>query len=125
LRSQNLGVPESPSNVDQYIASFPEDVREVLTRIRATILAAVPACGEKISYGMPMVTVDGRNLVSFAAWKKHIGVYPIPEGDAAFRAEIAPFRDAKATARFPLDEPIPYDLIGRLAGFLAAERGAG
>jgi uncharacterized protein YdhG (YjbR/CyaY superfamily) len=118
-------MPSTFATVDDYIDGQPEDVREVLTRIRATILDAVPAAGEKISYGMPMVTLDGRNLVSYAAWKKHIGVYPIPEGDAAFQAEIAPFRDAKATARFLLSEPIPFGLIGRLAGSLAAERGAG
>ena len=110
------------ATVDEYIDAQRDDVREVLASVRAAIHAAVPASGEKISYGMPMVTVDGRNLVSFAAWKTHIGVYPIPEGDAAFQREIGRYRDAKATARFPLSEPVPYELIGRLAGHLARER---
>jgi uncharacterized protein YdhG (YjbR/CyaY superfamily) len=118
-------VPSTFASVDDYIDAQPDSVRDVLARVRAVILAAVPGAGEKISYGMPMVTVDGRNLVSFAAWKRHVGVYPIPEGDAAFTAEIAPFRDAKSTARFPLSEPIPYDVIGRLARHLVIERSSG
>ena len=113
---------EKPRDVDEYLLSLPPDVRPLLAQVREVIGAAVPDGVEKISYGMPMLTFGGRNLVSFAAWKNHIGVYPIPAGDAAFQAEIAPYRDAKATARFPLGEPIPYDLIGLLAGYLARER---
>ncbi len=113
---------EKPRDVDEYLLSLPPDVRPLLAQVREVIGAAVPGGVEKISYGMPMLTLGGRNLVSFAAWKNHIGVYPIPTGDASFQTEIAPYRDAKATARFPLGEPIPYDLIGRLAGHLARER---
>jgi uncharacterized protein YdhG (YjbR/CyaY superfamily) len=120
-----MTMPEGPASVDAYIDAQSDEVRVILTAVRAAIHAAVPAGSEKISYGMPMVTLDGRNLVSFAAWKAHVGVYPIPEGDAAFQADIAPFRDAKSTARFPLDEPIPYELIGRLAAHLADERAPG
>ena len=114
---------DPPRDVDEYLQSLPADVRPLLAQVREVIGAAVPGGVEKISYGMPMLTLDGRNLVSFAAWKNHIGVYPIPAGDDSFQAEIAPYRDVKATARFPLGEPIPYDLIARIATLLAAERG--
>jgi uncharacterized protein YdhG (YjbR/CyaY superfamily) len=114
---------DPPRDVDEYLQSLPADVRPLLAQVREVIGAAVPDGVEKISYGMPMLTLGGRNLVSFAAWKNHIGVYPIPAGDDSFQAEIAPYRDAKATARFPLGEPIPFELIARIASLLAAERG--
>jgi len=119
-------VAEQYDTIDEYIATFPADVQDVLQEVRRAIHAAVPGSGETISYGMPTVTVDDRYLVAFAAWKKHIGLYPAPAGDAQFEAEMAPYRAAKATARFPLNRPIPFDLIGRAAWFLAqdAERPA-
>jgi len=113
---------EKPRDVDEYLLSVPADVRPRLVRVREVIGHAVPDGVEKISYGMPMLTLGGRNLISFAAWKNHIGIYPIPAGDDAFQAEIAPYRDAKATAKFRHDQPIPYDLIARMATLLAAER---
>lgn len=109
-------------SVDAYIAGADADVRPILERVRRVIHEAVPDAGEKISYGMPMVTLAGQNLVSFAAWARHIGVYPLPDGDAQFQREIEPYRDAKATGRFPLSEPIPYELIARIAALLASER---
>jgi uncharacterized protein YdhG (YjbR/CyaY superfamily) len=116
-------VPEQ--SVDDYIAGFPDDVRAVLEKIRATIRRAVPRSGEKISYQIPTVTLDGKYLVYYAAWKHHIAVYPVPAGDEAFEREIAPYRAAKGTLRFPLAETIPYGLIGRVAKQLAAARGSG
>jgi uncharacterized protein YdhG (YjbR/CyaY superfamily) len=111
-------------SVDAYIAAQPEAVQQTLEQVRRTIHDAVPGLGEKISYSMPMLTLAGRNLVSFAAWKKHVGLYPIPAGDDAFAAAIAPYRDAKSTARFPLSEPMPLDVIARMAVLLADERGS-
>jgi uncharacterized protein YdhG (YjbR/CyaY superfamily) len=116
-------MPAAPDTIDDYLVALPEEVQAIMGRIRRVIHEAVPGADEKISYAIPTVTLGGRNLVSFAAWTKHIGVYPIPAGDAGFRGDIAPYLDAKSTARFPLDAPIPYDLIGRLAGHLATERG--
>ncbi|MGN7252009.1 iron chaperone [Arthrobacter sp. SAFR-014] len=109
-------------SVDEYIAQFPVDVREVLQEVRRRCRAAVPGSGEMISYGIPTVTLGGKYVVYFAGWAHHISVYPVPAGDDAFQAEIAPFRSAKGTLTFPLDKPIPYGLIERTAALLAAER---
>ena len=114
------------ASVDEYLASFPPDVRAILQQIRRGIRKAIPGAGdtvgETISYGIPAITLNGRTLVYFAGWKHHVSLYPVPEGDAVFEAEIAPFRAAKGTLRFPLDKPIPYDLIGRVAAALSRQR---
>lgn len=116
---------EQYDTIDEYIAGCQTPVREVLEGIRLAIHSAVPGCGERISYGMPTITLDDTYLVAFAAWKKHIGLYPAPVGDPSFELEMEPFRAARATARFPLDQPIPYDLIGRAARLIADQRPAG
>lgn len=113
---------EQVATIEEYISSFPDDVQEILSEIRRRILRVVPAAGQKISYHLPTMTLHGRNLVHFGAWKRHIAVYPLP-ADEALRAELAPYLAGQSTARFPLTEPIPYDLIERLAAQLAAERG--
>jgi uncharacterized protein YdhG (YjbR/CyaY superfamily) len=113
-------VPEQ--SVDNYIGGFPDDVQVVLEKIRATIRRAVPRSAEKISYKIPTVMLDGKYLVYYAAWKNHIAVYPVPAGDEVFERALAPYRAAKGTLRFPLAEPIPYGLIGRVAKQLAAAR---
>jgi len=112
------------TTVEEYFASRSAEVQGLLGEIRSAVLAAVPDAGEKIAYGMPTVTMNGRTLMSYAAWASHIGVYPIPQGDAAFQADIAVYRDAKSTARFPLSEPVPVELIATMARFLAQERAA-
>jgi uncharacterized protein YdhG (YjbR/CyaY superfamily) len=109
--------------IDEYIAAQPPDVQPLLRQVRRTIHEAVPGLGEKMAYGMPMLTSAGGNLVSFGAWKKHLGVYPVPAGDGDFQAAIAPYRGARSTARFSLASPVPYDLIARIATLLAQERG--
>ena len=116
-------VAEQFETVDEYIASFPEAVRSILEQVRETIHAAVPEAGEKISYQIPTVTVDGKAVVYFSGWKKHISVYPVPDLDDALSARLEPYRSGKGTVKFQLDEPIPYDLIGRLASLLAEQRG--
>ena len=97
-------------------------MQDILREIRRRCRAAVPGSGEAISYGIPTVTLDGRQVVYFAGWAHHISVYPVPSGDDAFEAEIAPFRSAKGTLKFPLGKPIPYGLIERTAALLAVER---
>ncbi|WP_344214521.1 iron chaperone [Kribbella sancticallisti] len=109
-------------SVDEYIASFPEDVQEILQRVRQTIRAVVPDAGEKISYQMPTFTLDGKNLVHFSGWKKHISIYPIPPLDDVPAKEIEPYKSGEGTLKFPLNKPIPYDLIGRLAEAFLASR---
>ncbi|MET9276051.1 DUF1801 domain-containing protein [Kribbella sp. NPDC003557] len=105
--------------VDEYIASFPPEVREVLEQVRRTIHAAVPGAGEKISYQMPTITLDGTPLLHFSGWKSHLAIYPIPPIDE----DLSEYQSGKGTLKFPLDKPIPYDLITRLAqAFLASRR---
>lgn len=108
--------------VDEYIASFPEEVREILEQVRRTIHAAAPGAGEKISYQIPTITLDDKPLMYFSGWKAHIAVYPLPPLDDALATAIDPYRSGKGTLKFPLNKPIPYDLITRLAQAFVAAR---
>lgn len=103
--------------IDAYIAAFPDAVQKKLTKIRATIKKAAPKAEEKISYGMPTFALNGKNLIHFAAFKNHIGLYPTPNGIEAFKKELSAYKGAKGSVQFPLDEPIPYDLISRIVKF--------
>ncbi|HET8631547.1 MAG TPA: DUF1801 domain-containing protein [Thermomicrobiales bacterium] len=113
------------ATIDEYIGACPADVQPLLERVRRTIRDAVPAAGETISYGLPTITCHGRDLLSFAAWKHHIGLYPLPAVDDAFARELAPYRAAKSTVRFPLGQPLPDDMIARLAALHVAQRVGG
>ncbi|MFC7621862.1 iron chaperone [Microlunatus sp. GCM10028923] len=103
------------ATVEDYLAALPEEVRPLLAEVRATILRALPDAAERISYGMPTATLDGRSVIHYAAWKTHLSVYPVPAGDADLEHELAPYRSGPGTLRFPLGRPIPYQLIGRVA----------
>jgi uncharacterized protein YdhG (YjbR/CyaY superfamily) len=109
-----------PQNIDEYIAGFPKDVQELLRKIRTTIKKAAPDAGEAIKYRMPTFTLNG-NLVHFAAFKNHIGFYPAPSGIEAFKGELSAYEGAKGSVRFPLDKPIPFDLISRIVKFRVKE----
>ena len=111
---------EKWANVDDYISSFPEETQAALQGMRRAIHDAVPGGQEKISYQIPTVTVNGKTVVHFAGWATHVSLYPIPGGDAGFERELAPYRAGRGTLKFPLGQPIPYDLIGRAAAQLAA-----
>ena len=113
------------ATIDDYISSQPPEVQELLNEIRRAIHDAVPGAGERISYQMPTITLDGSSLVHFAAWKHHIGLYPLPEADDQLVAELAPYSTGQGTARFPLDQPVPYELIARVAQQLAQQREPG
>jgi uncharacterized protein YdhG (YjbR/CyaY superfamily) len=115
-------VAEQFATIDQYVGSFPEDVQIVLQEIRRRIHDVVPAAGETISYRIPTMTLAGRHLVYFAAWKHHISVYPVPAADEALQRELAPYLAGQGTVRFPLRKPIPYDLIERLVALLVQQR---
>jgi len=108
------------NSIDEYIATFPHEVRTILQEIRETIPAAAPDAEEKISYQMPTFTLKG-NLVHFAAFKNHIGFYPTPGGIEAFKEEVARYQGAKGSIRFPLDEPMPLNLITRIVKLRVAE----
>jgi uncharacterized protein YdhG (YjbR/CyaY superfamily) len=110
----------APRNIDEYIADFPDDVQRALNRVRKTIRKAAPDAQETISYRIPAFTLEGY-LVYFAAWKNHIGFYPASAGITKFKKELSKYQMAKGSVRFPLDEPIPLDLIGRIVKFRAGE----
>jgi uncharacterized protein YdhG (YjbR/CyaY superfamily) len=102
-----------PRTIDEYIAGFPPKVRAILKQIRSTVRAAAPHAEEVISYQMPAFKQDGI-LIYFAGFKAHIGVYPPVAGDARLENALARYAGPKGNLRFPLDEPIPYDLIRRI-----------
>ncbi|MPR33911.1 iron chaperone [Salmonirosea aquatica] len=106
-----------PENVAEYIAGFPKETQLILEQIRTTISKTCPDAEEKISYGMPTFTHRGKVLVHFAAFKNHIGFYATPTGHEAFREEFSRYKTGKGSARFPLDEPMPLDLIDRIVKF--------
>ena len=108
------------NSIDEYITTFPQDTQKILQELRATIKAAAPDAEEKISYQMPTFFLNG-NLVHFAAFKKHIGFYPTPSGIEAFQKELSVYDGAKGSVQFPIDEPMPLKLIGKIVKFRVAE----
>lgn len=110
----------SPKTIDEYIAGFSKDTQEILEKIRATIREAAPDAEEAISYQMPTFKLRG-NLVHFAAFKKHIGFYPAPSGIEKFKPALAGYQSSKGAVQFPLDKPIPYDLISQITRFRVKE----
>jgi uncharacterized protein YdhG (YjbR/CyaY superfamily) len=109
-----------PTTIDEYIAQFPEDVQQILVKIRAVIKESAPEAVEKISYQMPGFYLNGF-LVSFAVWKHHIGFYPRSSGMEASIEELSAYKGTKGSVHFPLDKPMPYELIGKLVKIRVAE----
>jgi len=107
----------TPPNIDQYIAGFPVEVQALLQKIRMTIHQAAPGAEETISYQIPAFTLKGSYLIYFAAYKKHIGLYPAPRGSEEFKEELSAYAGGKGTVQFPLDKPIPLGLIKRIVKF--------
>ena len=107
-------------DIDNYIASFPEETQIVLDKMRAIIKKAAPDTVEVISYGMPAFRLNG-NLVYFAAWKTHIGFYPHSSGIAAFKKELSIYKSSKGAVQFPLDKPLPSGLITKIVKFRIKE----
>jgi uncharacterized protein YdhG (YjbR/CyaY superfamily) len=110
----------APKDIDEYIARFPDDVRETLEKIRMTIRKAASEAQETISYQIPTFILRG-NLVHFAAFKKHIGFYPGPSGIEKFKGELSVYDGAKGSVQFPLGKPIPFSLISRIVRFRVNE----
>ena len=106
--------------MDEYIHTFPEDVRKILNELRQTIKEAAPGAEETINYQMPTFTLNG-NLVHFAVFKNHIGFYPTPTGIEAFQEELTPYKGAKGSVQFPVDEPLPLPLIRRIVEYRVKE----
>lgn len=110
----------TPENIDDYIATFPQEVRTMLEKIRQTIRQAAPDATEKISYQMPTFYLRG-NLVHFAAFKKHIGFYPAPSGISEFQDELVKYKTSKGAIQFPLDAAIPHTLVKKIVQFRVKE----
>jgi uncharacterized protein YdhG (YjbR/CyaY superfamily) len=108
------------NSINEYIATFPEEIQKILEELRATIKAAAPDAEEKISYQMPTFALHG-NLVHFAAFKKHIGFYPTPSGIQAFKKELSIYEGAKGSIKFPIEKPLPLELISKIVKFRVAE----
>lgn len=109
-------ITTKPTDIDEYIAGFPKDIQKMLEQIRATIKKAAPDAEETIKYAMPTFTLNG-NLIHFAAFKHHIGLYPAPRGIEAFKKELSVYKGAKGSVQFPLDKPMPLSLIARIVKF--------
>ncbi len=107
--------------IDEYIQNFPEDVQSILQKMRHTIRQAAPDAVEAISYQMPTFKLNGKNLVHFAAWKNHIGFYPTPSGLVAFQKELSLYKGAKGSVKFPINKPIPFDLVKQIVIFRVKE----
>ncbi len=110
----------SPQNIDEYIAGFPRNVQAILQEVRRTIKRAAPDAEEAIKYQIPTFVLSG-NLVHFAAFQKHVGFYPTPSGIRAFKGELSEYNSAKGSVQFPIDQPIPYDLIEKIVKFRVKE----
>ena len=106
--------------IDDYIANYPAPVQAILQEIRHVIHGTAPDAVEAISYGIPTFKLRGKNMVHFGAFKSHIGFYPTPAGAEAFSADLAVYKQGKGSVQFPLDQPMPYDLIRRIVLFRMA-----
>jgi uncharacterized protein YdhG (YjbR/CyaY superfamily) len=110
------------ATVDEYLAALPEDVRPVMEEVRRVVRRVVPDVGETMSYQMPTFTLDGQSLVHVAAWKKHLGLYPLPPMDGELAAQVEPYRGAKDAMQLRYDRPVPYDLVERVVAVLLERR---
>jgi len=114
-----MGTPAG--SIDSYIAGFPAETQKALEEVRSIIAGAAPGATETIRYSMPTFDLNGRHLVHFAGFARHVGFYPIPTGIEAFKEELAPYKQGKGSVQFPLDRPLPADLIRRIVEFRVGE----
>jgi len=114
-------VRSTATTIDEYIAEFPPETRRVLQETRELIRSHAPEATETISYAIPTFDLNGRHLVHFAGYPRHIGFYPIPTGMEAFKEELSRYKTGKGSVQFPLDEPLPRDLIRRIVEFRVLE----
>lgn len=110
----------APSTVDAYISQFSEDVQQILRKLRELVRQEAPQAEERIAYQMPGYYLNGP-LIYFAAFKQHVGLYPTSADLAPFEAELTPYKRSKGTVQFPLNKPIPYDLIARIVRYRVEE----
>ena len=108
-------------NISEYIDAFPKEIQKKLKEVRATIRKAAPKAEEKISYGIPAFTHDGKNLIYFAGYAKHVGLYPAPRNVAEFKKALSEFEGGKGTVQFPHDQPLPLALIKKIVKYRIKE----
>jgi uncharacterized protein YdhG (YjbR/CyaY superfamily) len=113
---------EQFKTIDDYIRNFPEAIQAILETMRHSIREAAPETAEAISYNMPAFRLNGKNLVYFAAFKHHIGFYSVSAGLEEFKEELAPYKQGKGSVQFPIDKPVPYELVKDMVRFQVAER---
>ena len=116
MGKQRHNAEEAFKTIDEYIAAFPKNIQNILEELRQVIMDSAPNAEEAISYQMPTFKLNG-NLVWFAAFKKHIGFYPKPSAIEAFRKELTDYEVSKGTIRFPLEKPIPFDLVRKIVKY--------
>jgi len=109
------------NEVDKYIATFPQEVQEILKKIREIIKNEAPDAVEGFAYGMPSYKTHGKPLVYFAGYKSHIGFYATPSGHESFLTELAKYKQGKGSVQFPIDEPMPFELIQQMVAFRVQE----
>jgi len=109
------------SSIDEYISEFPAEIQKVLEEIRTLIRDVAPDAVETISYAIPTFDLNGKHLVHFAGYAKHVGLYPAPSGMEVFETELAQYKHSKGSVQFPLDQPLPADLVRRIVEFRVAE----
>ena len=107
--------------IDEYIAAFPRNVRDILEELRRTIRESAPKSEETISYGIPTFDLNGEHLVHFAAYKNHIGFYPTSSGITRFKKNLSRYELSRGTVRFPIDQPIPFDVIRKIVKYRVKE----
>ena len=108
--------------INEYIAQFQPEIQEILQKIRATIHEVAPECAESISYQMPAFSFNGKPLAYFAVFKKHIGFYPAPKGIDEFKKDLSAYKQGKGSVQFPLDKPVPFELIKRMVQFRKSDK---
>jgi len=109
------------STIDEYISQFPKEIQSILERLRKTIKESAPKAEETISYNIPTFDMNGKHLVHFAGFKKHIGFFPTSSLIVAFKNELSEYKTSKGTIQFPIDKPIPFSLIKKVVKFRVKE----
>ena len=118
---KNLIISNMDSVIDKYISQFPKEIQSILKQFQKAIREAAPDAVETISYRMPTFDINGKHLVHFAAFKKHIGFFPTPSAIVAFKNELLEYKTSKGTIQFPIDKPIPFNLIRKIVKFRLKE----
>ena len=120
LHANSVSIMTKPKDIDEYIAGFPKEIQNTLEQLRATIKKAAPKAEEMISYGIPTFKMNG-SLVYFAAYSNHIGFYPRVSAIESFKKELSMYKGSKGTVQFPLDKPLPLELITKIVKFRVRE----